>query len=66
MKKVILSFYLLLITIYLVKAQCNVQKNDIYTPMGSPVVTMIMCDYSEPERMNIDAIYAINYPNAAR
>lgn len=48
------------------KAQPGIEMNDIYTPMGSPVVTYFMYESSLTWRLSLDNEYAQTYPNATQ
>ena len=62
MKKFIITFLTSIILSYTLKAQ--IQMYDIYTPNGSPVTTWITGEMPFSVRQDLDAEYAITYPNA--
>ncbi|MDR1155155.1 MAG: T9SS type A sorting domain-containing protein [Bacteroidales bacterium] len=50
--------------LHFLKAQCPEQKDDIYTPNNSPVVTWAMCELSLSGRRELDDSWAILHPAA--
>ena len=43
---------------YTLKGQCDIRMYDIYTPIGNPVVTFLMCESSTSTRDFYDKGYA--------
>ena len=66
MKKFLVFFIICLTTSYLLKGQCDVRMYDIYTPLGSPVVTFLMCESSTYIRSYYDNYYTQTYPSATQ
>jgi len=64
MKKLVILFLSGIVFSYSLKAQCNVQMYDIYTPNNSLVVTWLMCDEHYTERESEDIYYSIWYSEA--
>lgn len=44
MKKNIILFLTGFVFSYTLKGQCDIKMSDIYTPVGNPVVTFLMCE----------------------
>jgi hypothetical protein len=55
-----------IITSFSLKGQCDVGMYDIYTPVGSAVVTFLMCESSASTRAYWNSYIAQTYPNAVQ
>ena len=55
-----------IITSFSLKGQCDIRMYDIYTPIGSAVVTFLMCESSTSTRAYWDNYIAQVYPNAVQ
>jgi hypothetical protein len=49
---------------YILKGQCDIRMDDIYTPNGSPVITFLMCESSNSVRDYWDKKIAKDWPGA--
>ena len=64
MKKVSV-FLAVFVTFFSLKGQpCDIRMYDIYSPIGSAVVTFLMCEAHTVNREFFDLCYSATYPNA--
>ena len=66
MNKFSFFFMASIITSLSLKGQCDIRMYDIYTPIGSEVVTFLTCEASTPDRVYYDDYYSSAYPNAEK
>jgi hypothetical protein len=66
MNKFSFIFMASIITSLSLKGQCDIRKYDIYTPIGSEVVTFLMCEASTTDRVYYDNYYSSRCPNAQK
>lgn len=66
MNKCLISFVVYISAFLSLKGQCDVWMYDIYTPVGSQVLTYLTCEASTVTRMAFDDNYAAVYPNAQK